>query len=571
MQPTVVVDPTTTTHKRFDLDWLLACLRRRKWLALVSFAAMLAATTTITHFLPNIYQATSTLLVVGQQVPVEFVRSTVTGAVDSRLQAISQEILSRSRLEELITRFRLYPELGPDAGPEAGVTRMRRDVEVRPNGLDRAGGTIAFTIRYQGRDPELVALVTNTLASYYIEENMKVRERQATGTALFLRTQLDEVKTRLEAQERRASEFRRKNLGELPQQMDANLATLERLNTQFRLNSEKQLRAREQKQELSRLIDSFSLLGATAPTPKESLPRTQGSAIAATPQPQADGALIRLNRMKQELADLRTRFSDKYPDVIRLQNEIASLERQVAETRRENAEREKAERDRLNNEKPATGGAAPEPASPTADPYVVQLQQSLSQLEVELKMLSEEEKTLRSSMQQYQSRVENTPRRDLEFQELSRDYDSTKELYRTLLKRYEEAQLSESLEQRQKGEQFKILEPAVTPTTPSAPNRLRFFALGFVLSLGLAVGLVAVAEVFDTSFHSIDDLRSFTSTPVLVSIPRIVTESDARRARWRARLMTAATAVALTLIVTASYFVARGNEQLLRLLMPGHP
>jgi len=92
-----------------------------------------------------------------------------------------------------------------------------------------------------------------------------------------------------------------------------------------------------------------------------------------------------------------------------------------------------------------------------------------------------------------------------------------------------------------------------------------------VLSLGLAVGLVAVAEVFDTSFHSIDDLRSFTSTPVLVSIPRIVTESDARRARWRARLMTAATAVALTLIVTASYFVARGNEQLLRLLMPGHP
>src|SRR5262249_32991230 len=159
-----------------------------------------------------------------------FVRSTVTGAIDSRLQAISQEILSRSRLDELVTRFGLYPEM-KEAPRDAMVARMRRDLEVKPNGLDRAGGTTPFTIKDQGRDPKTVALVTNTLASYYIEENMKVRERQAVGTAQFLKTQLEDVKKRLELQEQRVSEFRRRNLGELPSQMDANLATLERFNS----------------------------------------------------------------------------------------------------------------------------------------------------------------------------------------------------------------------------------------------------------------------------------------------------------------------------------------------------
>jgi hypothetical protein len=172
-------------------------------------------------------------------------------------------------------------------------------------------------------------------------------------------------------------------------------------------------------------------------------------------------------------------------------------------------------------------------------------------------------------MATYQTRVDNTPRRDLEYQELSRDYDSTKELYRTLLKRYEEAQLSESLEQRQKAEQFRILEPAEVPTEPVTPNRRRFFALTLGLSLAVAVGLVVLAEQLDSSFHTIDDLRAFTPIPVLVSISRIVTENDVRRRRWRARLTTAAAILAVSLIVGASYFVAHENEQLLRLLTPG--
>jgi uncharacterized protein involved in exopolysaccharide biosynthesis len=169
-------------------------------------------------------------------------------------------------------------------------------------------------------------------------------------------------------------------------------------------------------------------------------------------------------------------------------------------------------------------------------------------------------------MATYQAKVDNTPRRDLEFHELSRDYDSTRELYRTLLKRYEEAQLSENLEQRQKGEQFRILEPAVASTTPVAPNRPRLLLLGLSISVGLAAGLVFLAEQLDTSFHTIEELRTATSFPILVSIPRIVTERDVRRTRWRAVLATAVAVCCLTLLVGASYFVTKGNENLLRLV-----
>ena len=546
-----------------NLATLLAVWRRRKWLAILSFAAVFPAGATVTMVLPQIYQSSATVLNVGQQVPVDFVRPTVTGTLDSMLQTISQEILRRSRLEEMIDKFGLYPSLKGQITPEALVERMRHDIEIKPTGVDRTGVTVSFVIRYQGRDAQTVAKVTNTLASYYIEENMKVRERQATGTADFLRVQLTDVKSRLEVQEQRVSDFKRKHLGELPSQLEANLATLERLNTRFRLNGEKQIRVREQRQELARLVESMATLSTTPATATRPATARKGSATPAG----ADSASTRLAKMKQDLADLRTRFSDRYPDVLQLQAEIAALERTIAENKRAAAAAAAAAEAAASTSTKEEPAAAPVSTGP--DLQTVQMEQALSQLAVEMKTLKEEESDLRTAMATYQVRVDNTPKRDLEFQELSRDYGSTQELYRTLLKRYEEAQLSENLEQRQKGEQFRILEPAVASSLPVAPNRPRLFLVSLVLGLGLGVGLVILAEQIDTSFHTLDDLRAVTSLPVLVSIPRIVTEADVRRRRRRFQLSTVAAVCGLVLIVSAAYFVAMGNEQLLRMLSPG--
>src|SRR6266850_418709 len=541
-----------------NLATLLAVWRRRKWLAILSFAAIFPAGATITMVLPQIYQSTATVLVVGQQVPVDFVRPTITGTLDSLLQTISQEILRRSRLEALIDKFGLYPSLKGQTSPEALVERMRRDIEIKPTGVDRTGATVSFVIRYQGSDAETVAKVTNTLASYYIEENMKVRERQATGTAEFLRVQLKDVKSRLESQEQRVSDFKRKHLGELPSQLEANLATLERLNTRFRLNGEKHIRVREQRQELARLVESMAALSTPLATATRPATVRRGPGTPAVPDP----ATARLAKMKQDLADLRTRFSDRYPDVLQLQAEIATLERTIAENKRAAAAAEAAA-GTSTKEEPAAA-----PVSTGPDSQTVQMEQALSQLAVEMKTLKEEENELRTAMATYQTRVDNTPKRDLEFQELSRDYGSTQEHYRTLLKRFEEAQLAESLEQRQKGEQFRIVEPAVASSLPVAPNRSRLFTMSLVLALGLAAGLVILAEQIDSSFHTLDDLRAVTSVPVLASIPRIVTEADIRRRRRRFQLSTVAAVCGLVLIVGAAYFVAMGNEQLLRVISP---
>jgi hypothetical protein len=203
------------------------------------------------------------------------------------------------------------------------------------------------------------------------------------------------------------------------------------------------------------------------------------------------------------------------------------------------------------------------------NPYVLRVREALRSVEAELKVLKAEEQQLKAAIASYRNRVENTPRREQEFLDLSRDYDTTKAHYQSLVKRHEDAQLAESMEQRQKGEQFRVIEPAAASGVPAAPNRMRLLALAVALSAGLAVGLVMLAEMLDTSFHSADDLRALGAAPILARIPRIVTEADARRQRRRFRLAAAATAVALVAIASASYSLGHGNERLVHMVSRG--
>jgi protein tyrosine kinase modulator len=525
------------------LDLARAVWRRRKWLGLLAFAVPFTAALSVVLFLPDIYGSSATILVERQQVPEAFVRPTVTSGLDTRLHTISQEILSRTRLDSLIARFGLYSDLRDRVPREEVIERMRRDIRLELKGGEqrrRGGGTtVAFAVSYRGSRPETVAQVTNTLASFYIEENLKVREKQATGTAEFLKVQLEETKKRLDQQEHRLGEFKTRHMGELPQQMQANLSTLEQLNQRLRLNSDNQLRAAERRESLIRQLaeGDFAVRGGTP-------------AAAAAP---ADPTAARLFRLRQELTELRTRFTDKYPDVVRVKSEIVQLEQELAAR---------------PQPEPKPGEPAREP-QPLVPPGVARLKQSLDEAEAEIKLLKAEEQRLRSSIATYQARVENAPAREQELVELSRDYDTTKQLYATLMQRYDEAQLAESMEQRQKGEQFRIIEGAVPSAVPAAPNRGRLTAMALVLSLGLAVGAILLAEQLDTSFHSVDDLRAVTTVPVLASIPRIMTDADRATRRRRFQLAAASAVLGLSGIVTAAYVVAHGNEWLVGLLLTG--
>src|SRR5688572_8810655 len=285
----------------------LEILRRRKLIALVMFATVLASAVTFALYLPNLYRATAVVLV-ERPVSEQFVRAAVSGELESRLHIIKQEILSRARLTHLITKYDLYPELRRGGQIEGALDQMRRDVHVDPTGPEMLSGkikTVAFNLSYTGERQDTVAEVTNDIANFYVAQNDAMRSGDAVKTSQFLKSQLEEAKRQLDVHEGRLRAYTAAHNGELPQQVDMNLATLDRLNTQLRLISEQQIRTLEQRQRVT-----------------EGIPTAGGARITASDSPTAD----LIAEKKAQLGEMETRFTSKHPDVMRLKQEIASLE-----------------------------------------------------------------------------------------------------------------------------------------------------------------------------------------------------------------------------------------------------
>jgi len=537
------------------LDVLLEVWSRRKWLAILVFIGPFAVTVSLAISLPHLYRSTATLLLERPQVSETFVKSSVTSELETRLHTISQEILSRSKLQEMIIRFDLYPELRKQATLEDAVERMRRDIRMEFKGRDiRMESTvgapqvgpvaaIAFTLSFRGRDSDTVANVTNTLASLFVEENLKLRERQAAGTAEFLRVQLEETKKKLDQEEQLVTEFKERHLGELPEQTPVNLTVLERLNMELRLNHATQIQAME-------WLDREDLTRQLAMASKNAPPRDQTDpAPVRDPTDPPTGPIAiaaRIAWLNQELTELRTRFSEKYPDVIRVKAEIAALERQLAEMRKD--------------------GTSETKTDSTTNHYPARLGKVRNASATQLSSLKEQEKSLRQAIAMYQRRVDNAPRLEQEYQELFGDYKTMKEHYNTLQQRYQEAVMAASLEHGEKGDQVRLLDSAIPSTRPAAPNPLRLIAIGLILSLGLAGVAVWLIERRDTSFHTLTELEAFTKVPVLARIPSIVTKTDTSRWHRRFWLGTAAALVGLAIFVGVTHHIAQGNEQLVWML-----
>lgn len=513
-------------HAHQAIETALEILKRRQWLAIITFCGVMAVAVGLAIFLPSVYTASALILVERQQVPEAYVKPTVTTGVESRVQTIRQEILSQSRLEGLIKKFDLYPALRKQVPMEEVVERMRKDIALDIRSMEQKGpnrSMVAFTISYTGRHPEKVRSVTNALASFFIEENLKVRERQASSTTEFLQAQLDEVKKKLESQEKAVSQYKERYMGELPQQQEANLKTLARLQEQMARAVDGQVKVQAQYAALVKQIEE-----------------------ASSPAGGRDAIAARVAKLNQALTELQTRFSDKYPDIVQIKQEIALLEEQMAK-----ADGEEMKKLRLVAEK---------------SPYGLKLREELRKVDVEAKALTSEVEHLKRTTATYQRRVENAPRREQELSILTRDYETTRELYTSLLKRLDEARLAESMEQRQKGEQFKLLDAATLPETPTGPNRLRLLLIGLVLAVGTTIGALVLAEQLDTSFHKVEDLRAEVQAPVLVSISKIVTEKDllkSRRARWVGATVTA---IGLFAVFGLTSYFAIGNDLLTSVL-----
>ena len=561
------VHPHDDSARGAGLATVLEIVRRRRLLALLPFAFVLAAAASLAFFLPSLWTARATILVNRQEIPEAFVKSTVNTDVDARLLTLSQDVLDTPRLSKIIQENDLYPALRRTKPMPDVVERMRKDIAIDvkepPERRGRESTSLVFTVAYTTTDPVVSARVTNTLASLFSEENRRQREQQAVGTSEFLEAQLRELRGKLAGQEQKITAYKEQHLGELPEQKEVNLRTLERLQQQLSLAYENNRRATERRQNISQSMNNLDLASAMAGSPA-------AASIAGPMVTPAESAAARLSILRQELAALQTTYSDKYPDVIQMKEQIRITERRAAEEEKKLAAAQAAAAS------PGSSGSAKAQLSRSSrdmqlavqNPYVLSLMQQRDQADVEAKASADEIKSLSGQIAMYQRRLEMTPKREQELALITRDYDTTRDMFRQLLAKRGEADVAAELEQRQKGERFRVIDQARLPERPAGPNRLRLLIVGLVLALGAAGVAVVLAEQVDTSYRRAEEVRAIAGVPVLSTIPRIVTEDDRLHAARQRRMALAAVAIGLLAVVGTSFMVAHNNQSLVALLTP---
>ena len=491
-------------QKPFNIQDYLAIGLRRKWYIIIPLVICVLVSFGVYKYLPKVYKSTTLILVQPQRVPENYVRSTNTDSVASRLNTIGQEILSRTRLEKVIQEFNLYSEIRNNVPMEGIVEMMRKAVEVKVQTNPRDERTQnSFSISFEDKDPKTVMMVTNKLASLFIEENLKVRESQAEGTSEFLTKELQSMEERLKRQEQDVRNFKERSMGQLPQQLDANLRILERLQQQIKTTNET-LRAVEDRSIV--IQNQIELLKKREPAQVVRV----GSQGDISVDRGEDPLITQLKNLKRDLAVAQSKYKETHPDIIDLKKKIADLEPKIKELMRKTQE----------------GGTSEQTLPPpTLDPetqrQLAQYNEQYHAAVLEAKRLREEEKELKQQVAYYQRRIEETPRREQELILLTRDYDLLKTNYQSLMDKKIQAQMAENLERKQQGEQFKILDPARLPEKPIKPDRDKILLIGAFIGLAMGLGLAWFRESVDQSFHTVSEVEDYLEIPVLAMIPNL--------------------------------------------------
>ena len=477
--------------KSFNIHDYIEIFLRRIWYIIIPFAMVVSAAAIYSFTAPQRYRASTLILVTPQKVPVEYVRPTVTSRIEDRLQSIGQEIMSRTRLEQIIGEFKLYQKEAKTITVEEIVELMRSDIRV-----DIRGSQGYFTISYMGRDPRIVTLVTNKLASLFIEENLKLREQQAQGTSEFLSIELNATKAKLDEQEKIITQFKRQFMYELPDQRDTNLNVLGKLQLQLQTTGDALKSAQDRKLIMQKQLTEMRNMATMY---------TEDSTVSSSSLSSASPGDIRLNQLKNHLSELEIKYKEKHPDILVTKKQIADLEKKIEAARKE------------------TGGVKEKEASPGVgiDPFYKEMEGQLAATDFEINRLKDEEARTKGKMAEYQTRIENSPVRELGMANLTRDYQNMKDTYQSLLKKSQEAQQAENLERRQKGEQFKVIDPARIPEKPFSPNILRILLFGLLLGAMSGFGMAFAKEQTDRSFRDAEDLETTLGFKVLANIPKI--------------------------------------------------
>jgi polysaccharide chain length determinant protein (PEP-CTERM system associated) len=477
-------------QQEFTVEDYVVMLRRR-WPIIVGLALLGGGLGYgVTRFLPKRFTSQTLVLVAQPTVPGDYVKPVVSEDTNQRLASMQQEILSRTRLEPLIQQFGLFGAEVNQASMEDLVERLRRTVTVtpiQPMAETRSQGLPGFTISVTFEDPHLAQQICSTVTSMFMEENLRLRQQQAEQTTQFIAKQLDDAKTKLDGEDAKLAAFKRKYLGSLPDQEQANLNLLTGFTSQLDAVTQELNRAQQDK--------SFA----------ESILAQQISAWQATQNGQNPETFDReLTALQAQLTELKSKYTDDHPDVIRIRNDIDTLKKKMVD----------AEEQKKNLPEPVTK----EPVEPT---QIQALRAQIHQYGQLIQQKSKQQEELQQQIKLYQERVQASPSIEQEYKELTRGYQTALDFYNDLLKKRDQSAMASDLERRQEGEQFQVLDPANLPAAPSFPKRSVFTLGGLGGGLGLGLILAFLLELQDTSLRNGKQAEALLQLPVLASIPEV--------------------------------------------------
>jgi polysaccharide chain length determinant protein (PEP-CTERM system associated) len=420
---------------------------------LVPWALVIVAAVAACFLLPKKYKSSILILVESDKVPESFVARVATETAARRLQTLRQEVQSRTRLERVARELDPYESLHKESISDIG-DRLRENLQVNVKGTSND----AFTVEFVHHSPAKAMHVANRLATLFIEEATQERQQQVSEAYTFIDKQLEEARKELEAREQALREFKERHMGSLPEQLNANLAALERL-------------------QLERQAVASDLRSAQE---RESLVETRPELATAI------DSLAELSRLKGELAALRSRYTDEHPEIRALVSRIERLDRALVEKG-----------------------------------TVQTIQAQLEQARLEVRTLRARQIELERRTVSFSQRVEDSPRTEQELATLTRDFQKLKENYLALLNKKLDAQMAAKLEAQWKGEQFRILDPAHMPEHHIRPNRTLIMISGIIFGAALGLAMAFAADFMDHSIRNVRELEATLSIPLLAAIPHI--------------------------------------------------
>jgi polysaccharide chain length determinant protein (PEP-CTERM system associated) len=493
-------------HRDLTMQDYTGILKRRFWLILISAFLCLGVGVGVTFVIPPQYLSKTLVLIERQKVPENYVQPVVTEDLGSRLASMREQILSRARLQPIIEKFNLFAGRENTMDDRIEMTQKAIEIKPVPSSVLSSYGTPGFFITFTAPDARTAQQVCGEITSLFVSENLSNREQSAEGTTDFLKQQLADAKARLDDQDAKLATFEQKNYGALPEDDPGNVNTLQSLTSQLDAAT----------QSLGRIQQDVTFLEALVAQQTQD---SQSSELGSS-GPSVDARRTELEDLIKKKQALEQQYTPDYPDVVAISRQIADLQ---AEIKRASSE-------------PAPAPAQVASTSNRSDPpNLLKLKAQLRAAEASMANTKQEQARIEQQIRTYESRIQAKPQVEEEYKQLTRDHQTASDFYNSLLRKIDESSMATALEQAQQGEQFRVLDPANLPDSPTFPNPFVFAGGGFAVGLLLGLGVAAFIEYRDTSLRNERDIWAFTKLPTLAVISRIkdLPSPDKPRTRWK--------------------------------------